>query len=57
MRFAGRRRAPPEPGGRRRGLSGPLIVEGAETSLERAAADGWTVVSIKNDWATVFADT
>jgi hypothetical protein len=29
---------------------------GAETSLERAANDGWTVVSIKNDWATVFAD-
>jgi hypothetical protein len=27
---------------------------GAETSLERAQADGWTVVSIKNDWATVF---
>ena len=32
-------------------------VEGAETSLERAGTDGWTVVSIKNDWATVFADT
>ena len=29
---------------------------GAETSLERAASDGWTVVSIKNDWSTVFAD-
>ena len=29
---------------------------GAETSLERAADDGWTVVSIKHDWATVFAD-
>jgi phosphoserine phosphatase len=28
---------------------------GAEKSLERAAADGWTVVSVKNDWATVFA--
>jgi phosphoserine phosphatase len=28
---------------------------GAETSLERADADGWTVVSIKRDWATVFA--
>ena len=27
---------------------------GAETSLEAAAAEGWTVVSIKNDWATVF---
>ena len=27
---------------------------GAEQALERAAADGWTVVSIKDDWATVF---
>jgi phosphoserine phosphatase len=27
---------------------------GAEQALERAAADGWTVVSIKNDWTTVF---
>ena len=27
---------------------------GAEQALERAGADGWTVVSIKNDWATVF---
>jgi hypothetical protein len=31
-------------------------IEGAEQSLERADADGWTVVSIKRDWATVFAD-
>ena len=29
---------------------------GAEQSLERADREGWTVVSIKNDWATVFAD-
>jgi hypothetical protein len=29
---------------------------GAEKSLEPAAARGWTVVSVKNDWATVFAD-
>jgi hypothetical protein len=28
---------------------------GAEKSLEAAAAHGWTMVSIKNDWATVFA--
>jgi phosphoserine phosphatase len=28
---------------------------GAETSLERARAQDWTVVSVKNDWATVFA--
>jgi phosphoglycolate phosphatase-like HAD superfamily hydrolase len=29
---------------------------GAEKSLELAGHEGWTVVSIKNDWATVFAD-
>ena len=29
---------------------------GAEQSLEVADAEGWTVVSMKNDWATVFAD-
>ena len=29
---------------------------GAETSLEQAAAGGWTVVSMKDDWSTVFAD-
>ena len=28
---------------------------GAEESLEAAAEHGWTVVSIKNDWASVFA--
>jgi hypothetical protein len=28
----------------------------AEQSLQRAADDGWTVVSIKNDWARVFED-
>jgi phosphoserine phosphatase len=27
---------------------------GAEQALQRADTDGWTVVSIKNDWATVF---
>jgi phosphoserine phosphatase len=27
---------------------------GAEQALERARDDGWTVVSIKNDWANVF---
>lgn len=31
-------------------------IAGAERSLERASRDGWTVISIKNDWATVFAD-
>ena len=29
---------------------------GAEKSLEVAAAEDWTVVSVKNDWNTVFAD-
>jgi phosphoglycolate phosphatase-like HAD superfamily hydrolase len=29
---------------------------GAEKSLDQAATDGWTVVSIKNDWMTVFGD-
>ena len=31
-------------------------VKGAETALERAKAEGWTVISVKDDWATVFAD-
>jgi hypothetical protein len=29
---------------------------GAERALEHAQAYGWTVVSMKNDWATVFSD-
>jgi phosphoserine phosphatase len=29
---------------------------GAEQALERAASDGWTVVSVKDDWSTVFVD-
>jgi hypothetical protein len=29
-------------------------VSGAEQALEQAGTDGWTVVSIKDDWATVF---
>ena len=28
---------------------------GAEKSLDQAAADGWTVASMKNDWTTVFS--
>jgi hypothetical protein len=28
----------------------------AEQALERARAQDWTVVSIKDDWAAVFAD-
>lgn len=27
---------------------------GAERALEKAVTSGWTVVSIKDDWATVF---
>jgi phosphoserine phosphatase len=30
-------------------------VKGAEQALERAKAESWTVVSVKDDWATVFA--
>jgi hypothetical protein len=29
-------------------------VAGAERALERAASRGWTLVSVKDDWATVF---
>ena len=29
---------------------------GAERALEHAKTYGWTVVSMKNDWATVFSD-
>jgi phosphoserine phosphatase len=29
-------------------------IGGAEQALEQADADGWTVVSMKNDWTTVF---
>jgi phosphoserine phosphatase len=29
-------------------------VKGAEQALERAQREGWTVVSVKDDWATVF---
>jgi phosphoglycolate phosphatase-like HAD superfamily hydrolase len=29
---------------------------GAEKSLDRAATDGWTVVSMRNDWICVFSD-
>ena len=32
-------------------------VKGAEQALERARADQWTVVSMKDDWSTVFAAT
>jgi len=30
---------------------------GAEEALERAKARGWTVISMKDDWVTVFADS
>jgi hypothetical protein len=29
---------------------------GAEQALERAKTQGWTIVSVKNDWSTVFAE-
>jgi hypothetical protein len=29
---------------------------GAELALERARESGWTVVSMKDDWATVFSE-
>jgi hypothetical protein len=32
-------------------------ITGPERALEKAKAQGWTVVSIKNDWATVFGGT
>jgi phosphoserine phosphatase len=31
-------------------------VRGAERALEQARSDGWTVISVKEDWETVFAD-
>jgi phosphoserine phosphatase len=31
-------------------------VKGAEQALAQAKTDGWTVVSVKSDWATVFGD-
>jgi hypothetical protein len=31
-------------------------VAGAEQALDIAAQQNWTVVSMKNDWNTVFAD-
>jgi hypothetical protein len=27
---------------------------GAERALDRAAGEGWTVVSVKDDWTSVF---
>jgi hypothetical protein len=27
---------------------------GAEQALERAGKSGWTIVSMKTDWATIF---
>lgn len=31
-------------------------IAGAEKSLDQAKVDGWTVVSMRNDWTTVFGD-
>ena len=30
-------------------------VAGAERAIDRASREGWTIVSVKNDWRTVFA--
>jgi hypothetical protein len=30
-------------------------IAGAEQALQRAEDDSWTVVSINNDWSTVFS--
>ncbi len=30
--------------------------KGAEQALDRARTDGWTIVSVKDDWSRVFAD-
>ena len=32
-------------------------VAGAEDALDRARSHSWTVVSVKDDWATAFRDT
>ena len=29
-------------------------VSGADRAIDRARSSGWTVVSVKHDWATVF---
>ncbi len=31
-------------------------VAGSEAALDRAAAEGWTVISVRDDWSTVFPD-
>ena len=31
-------------------------VKGAEKALAMAEDQGWTVISVKNDWSMVFAD-
>jgi hypothetical protein len=33
-----------------------LLVLHDDPALEQAQADGWTVISVRNDWARVFAD-
>ena len=34
----------------------PAYTSGAEEAMTRAAAEGWTVISVAGDWATVFDD-
>jgi hypothetical protein len=50
-RTRGRRRR----AGRARGA--PAARARPRKSMEQAHHEGWTVVGIKNDWATVFPDT
>ena len=54
LRYAGGEAGAPPARPPRRRRAGVRLHAGAEDSLERARADGWTVVSIKDDWATVF---
>ena len=37
-------------------LNGSSTTPAVRSALARAADQGWTVVSIKNDWSRVFAD-
>ena len=40
---------------RRRGAQESDYTAGAERALDHASQYGWTVVSLKNDWTTVFS--
>ena len=34
----------------------PAYTSGAEEAMARAGTEGWTVISVADDWATVFDD-